>query len=294
MKTGFTFRNKHSSELGLVMVTKSRPILPERRSKPLELPNADGSMEYAAANEYGRAFFKNRTFTVGLCLYASDIYDMERKLSRVAVWLSGNGRLWFDDMPSVYWEAAVIGQIDYAPEQSGTKAVLSVSFDIKPFSAAFFDVLSGPKLGDPVMLGAHIKLGDETTFTFSVSGGGSFTVLNAGTAPARPIFIISHNDTTEYAAPTWTMVCGERSFGYSAKFGPYKSMTIDTENYTCDASGYAGGSDRMGGFVGEFFELMPGNNIIDFAGEENINYTISVSYVPRFIWDADFGGGEDA
>lgn len=285
MRTGFTYKNKHCSEYGITMVTKSRPILPELRSAPMELPNADGSMEYAAANDYGRAFYKNRTFTLGLYIRAANIYELEKRLSRIAVWLSGTGRLSFDDMPAVYWNAAVIDQIDYAPECSGTKAVLSVSFDVKPFSTAFFDTLNGPRIGAGIRLDDSVRLDSGKAMVFNVSGSGTFTVNNIGTAPVRPVYTIIPDVTDEVS--TWSMSSGGRAIGYTS-FVKYSSMILDTENYTCTYKDF----DLMGGIFGEFFELMPGDNIINFVGTEGVNFTITVSYAPKFIWNADFEGGE--
>ena len=259
MRTGFTYKNKHCSEFGITMVTKSRPILPELRSAPMELPNADGSMEYAAANDYGRAFYKNRTFTLGLYIRANNIYELEKRISRIAVWLSGAGRLSFDDMPAVYWDAAVIGSVDYAPERAGTKAILSVSFEVKPFSAAVFSLPAGPRLGDPIRLGDLVRLGYDSRMRFTITGSGDFVIENIGTVPVRPVFVIT---SSKENGSVWSMECRGRSFGYIASVS-FNSMTVDTKEYTCTAEG----KNLMGGITGEFFELMSGDNTIHFEGK---------------------------
>ena len=74
MKTGFTFKGRHSDEFGLVMKTSSRPIHPEMKSYTYDSPLTDGVYDFSSANSYGRAFYQNRIFTLIMQIYADDLY----------------------------------------------------------------------------------------------------------------------------------------------------------------------------------------------------------------------------
>ncbi len=284
MQTGFTFKNKHTSSFGLSVATKSRPVLPERRSSALELPGNDGSIDYAYSNDYGRAMYQNRVFSVMMRISAEDIYDLQHKISRVAAWLMGSGELVFDDMPAVIWNAGVIKEIDYAPELQGKKALLTVSFEIEPFSRATFDVLDGIPLGTDITIGSGVPIGIEESFTYTVSGtSAKITVNNLGTAWVRPIITVS----TVSDVGAWSVGRGDRVTNikkYSVSVSSYK---LDLEHYMLTT----GVGVRVQGLLsGQFFELEPGENTLEFTFGTSQLYTVTVSYIPRFIYDADLGG----
>jgi hypothetical protein len=284
MQTGFTFKNKHTSSFGLSVATKSRPVLPERRSSAFELPGNDGSIDYAYSNDYGRAMYQNRVFSVMMRISAEDIYDLQHKISRVAAWFMGSGELIFDDMPAVIWNADVIKEIDYAPELQGKKALLTVSFEIEPFSRAEFDVLGGIPLGTNIVIGSDVPLNIEQNFTYAASGtSAKITVSNIGTAWVRPVISISAPSRID----EWSVRRGERMISVKKYQESVSAFDLDLEKYTLRAGD---GTSAQGLLSGQFFELEPGENTLEFTFGTSQIYTVTVSYVPRFIYDADIGG----
>lgn len=286
MKTGFTFKGRHSDEFGLVMKTSSRPIHPEMKSYTYDSPLTDGVYDFSSANSYGREFYQNRIFTLIMQVYADDLTELQRKISRISVWLTGRGELIFDDTPFVKWNAAVLNSIDYAPERYGRKAILSVSFDVKPFSECIFDTSSGPALDMALSLDKAMPLDMNTALTFSTN---TINVINCGTWYVRPTLIF---DVSEYSGSftSLSVECGSKKLSIGGVSSSYnlEKIIIDLEKQTVrDGKG----TSLMAYFGGEFFELAPGVNTIHSAG--NIApFKTQVIYTPEFMYDFDMDWGD--
>lgn len=290
MRTGFTFKNKHSREFGITAATKSRPIIPERRSSVSEIPNRDGGRDYAYINDYGRAMYTNRVFTVILQISAANIFILQKKISLISTWLAGSGTLIFDDMPGVIWDASVVDLVDYAPEKGGKAAILNASFKVQPFSKAPFNVGDGICLGDDIMIGSDIPLSIEEKYKFVCTGTeAEYDCINIGTAPARPVIIVfADSDIGE-----WSVSCGGRCINIAYASAAQTSYRLDLDNYTLIGTG----KNLLGLLSGRFFELMPGHNTLSFAfpdNKTNQTYNIAIYYTPEFLYNADYGGGYDA
>lgn len=297
MRTGFKFRGRHTSEFGLTMLTKSRPILPEKRSNLIDLPGADGSIEYAAVNDFGRAMYQNRKFTMSLHIAGSDIFDLQRKLSRAAAWLSGGaGELIFDDMPTTIWTAEVKGNIDYVPERSGTKAILEVEFDVQPFSYVDFTAAAGPSIGAEISIGESIPMGGQSlSFDVAAIRGAEYQMnfYNCGTAPVRPVISV---EVSGCPAGQFELELNGNVLAFMPFTAPMGAVVIDTDAYSAKI-GNNGVSASLNGGV---FELNSGDNIVTFRPIKMLNsslaevtkqtYKINVDYTPKFLYAADFGG----
>lgn len=275
--------------MGVSAATKSRQMLPAVRASYADAPLRDGNIDFTEANEYGRAFYEKRAFTVNMLLTAPDIIELQNKISDTARWLSGRGELIFDDMPLSIWDANAVNGIDFAPELSGTKALITVNFETEPFARGAVDVSRGVLLGDDILLGSRVPIGLDEPMTKTFEGTSAEMVfVNAGTAYARPVITIS----------------GNRQIGYSSVSCAGKTIiiqgitdtkaVIDMEEFRLLAGDNK--ADKTGILDGSFFELAPGNNTLKFSMQNSGSYTVSVSYVPRFVYNADYsiGGEEDA
>lgn len=283
MRTGFTYKGVHSSKMDVTMRSKSRPVLPEVRQSLLTLPSADGSLDYSSANEYGRAMYEDRVFSVMLYLATEDVYTLQRAVSKVAVWLSGSGELIFDDMPDAVWDASVINEIDFAPELDGRKAILTVNFRVKPFSHALFDISQGAVLDDDIVIAADIPLDFNASTSFSVPGTGEFNAFNYGSAPVRAKFVISPINP-ETVPGVITLSCRGRTVTTNYAFTLPGTVEVDMEK----RSVVCGAVNASGYVTGEFFELLPGDNAVTFTESNGAEYVIDVIYVPRFIYNTDW------
>ena len=186
MRNGFIFKDRHSSDFGVTVRTKSRPILPSVKENIVDLPYRDGGYDFSKANPFGREFYNDRIFTVMFNIYADNLAEMQRKLSLLSLWLCGEGELIFDDMPFSKWRGKVSDEVIYMPEHSGRKAVMEVSFRAEPFCKCIFDT-EGPALEMPFMLDANIPIDISCLFKFNISGSGDISVYNFGDRPVRPI-----------------------------------------------------------------------------------------------------------
>ena len=277
MQTGFTFKGIHSGKFGIVMKTSSRPIQPELKSCVYDTPLMDGSYDFSAANSYGRAFYKDRTFVIIMQIFAEDIYGLQKKISRISSWLTGRGTLTFDDMPLVTWNASLSTGIDYAPELSGTKAVLTATFDVKPFSEAIFDTQSGVMLDCPLPLDTQMPLDISSYFTFTAPS--DVEAINIGTHYVSPVIVFTQNTTG--ISSIYAECGGKRITVSGLGSSPQKIITIDTQKHTVTGSSL---SNLMDHVTGEFPELAPGKNIIE-CGANVSPCGVQVIYTPLFMYD---------
>lgn len=282
MKSGFTFKGRHSDEFGLVMKTASRPILPEMKSYTYETPVMDGSYDFSQANYYGREFYRNRVFTLNMQIGADNLFELMRKISRVSVWLTGRDELIFDDMPLVKWSAAVINGIDYAPERRGKKAILSVSFDISPFSECIFDTENGPCLDSAVILDSKIPLDILSVYKMTLKSQSEtvLTVINPGTWYVRPkIKIESKSGITNFK-----MTINDKSFMLNASGSKVvNTFYADMENSTVYTND---GENIINLFSGDFFETAPGKNEITVSADSSA-YPLEFTFTfkPKLVYD---------
>ena len=180
MRNGFTYNGCHSSQFGVTVKTRSRPIRPEAKRFAIDLPLRDGEYDFSAANALGREMFYERTFTVAISVFADGLEGLQSKLTAISLWLVGSGDLIFDDIPFVVWKGKVSDEIIYMPEHGGKKAVLDVSFRVKPFGFALFGT-EGPVLDcDYLKLDSLFPIGLDDIYTFTVKNGGEIHILNFG------------------------------------------------------------------------------------------------------------------
>lgn len=290
MPIGFSYKGKHSyRDFGALLQSKSRPILPQKRQKYVDLPNRDGSPNLAAVNDYRRAMYDNRTFTVALLIRADEIVELETKISRVAEWLVGNGALIFDDMPNVQWDATVDSAVDYAPERYGKKAILTVSFTVQPFSQALFSVGTGVYLGEATPLGASITLGAVDNYDVIEGVGGSIKINNVGTAWARPLVRVTR--ASGAAVRSWRMSLGGRTLRIAADdVISNTGWEVDLDTYNVYRLTGTGREINAGALEGSFFELPPGESWLAFVFSEFGEYHIKLIYRPQYIYN--YIGGE--
>lgn len=266
MRAGFKFKDKHTNDFGVTAQTQSRPIRPETKQYTSEAPLTDDEYDFSEANMHGRRMYKNRTFKMDLSVIADNLTALQKKLSKLAVWLTGKGSLTFDDSPMVKWDATVDDTIEYKPEH-GKSAVLSVVFKVKSFARLIFSVFDGPCLDDEILLDDDIPLDISSYFTFTGTGTHSHKVTNIGEVPVRPVIIVS--ETTDRLS----LSCNGHTLTVPG------GCVIDCEKQIVTGEN----GSLMGGASGTFFELMSGENILTISNTAKIE----ISYEPRYFHDAD-------
>lgn len=271
MRNGFTFKDRHSSEFGVTVRTKSRPILPSVKENIVDLPYRDGGYDFSKANPFGREFYNDRIFTVTLNIYADNLAAMQRKLTVLSLWLSGEGELIFDDMPFSKWSGKVADEVIYMPEHSGRKAVMEVSFRLEPFCKCIFDT-DGPTLQMPLEISGNIPINITDWFEFDVSRSGNIGVYNFGDRPIRPIIKLGES------ARNVTLSMNNKSLTFTSN----GKTEIDFEKQNVvDTSGNVLVS-------GVFFEFPSGRNILHIENSDSQNMKVEISYTPYFMYGEHF------
>lgn len=272
---GFTFKDKHSSAYGVSCRTKARTLLPEVKSYTYDTPLSDGAYDMTEVNRFGRAFYKNRTFDMTLFIQGDNLTELERKAARVAVWLSGSGKLSFDDAKIVQWDVRIVSDVAFTPERGGKKAELSVIFQSAPIGEATFNTIDGIRLKDAVYLDSDIPLDMSGYFVKSLtSGSNAVDFVNLGDFYVRPQleFIGDMKNIT-------------------VSFGDSKIILEDlTGNAVIDLEKCivtdGNGNSLLGNMQGDFFELPAGRSVLQIYTDEPC--TLSLRYTPRTIYDFDF------
>ena len=279
MRNGFTFKDIHSSEYGVTVRTKSRPIIPMRKSFTVSLPYRDGEYDFSEANADDREHYSNRIFRLSLTVTADDLYSLQEKIGKLGKWLSGKGDMVFDDIPLVIWRGKIADEIIFMPEHAGTSATMEITFSAEPFGKNVFGT-EGPRLGDAVPLGSEIPLSMDTYYTCQISGSGSMYFVNIGDRPAKPVFLL------EGVAGTVTMGVGDKSLSFTAS----GNVTVDFGRQLVT---YGNNVVRISGY---FFEFPQGRSELIITHSANNDLTVTALYEPEFMYTAvyeDIDWGED-
>ena len=272
MRNGFTFKDRHSSEFGVTVRTKSRPITAGAKSFTADLPYRDGEYDFSKANPQGREHYAKRIFVMLLSLRADNLAALQGKISKLALWLTGSGKLIFDDLPLVVWNGTVTDEIVYMPEHGGTKAEVEVSISVEPLAEGVFGT-EGPLLGHPLPIGSDIPLSTDCAYTYTVNSSGNICVVNFGDMPVSPVIKITGN------TGNITLSLGEKTLSFSAGG---ESVTVDFAKQTVRTDG------GIIGVTGEFFELGAGLNYIAVTNSAAGNIIITVEFKPKHMYGADY------
>lgn len=274
MKQGFTFKNRHSSEFGVVVKTKTRPLIPEVKTYISEAPLMDGGYDFTSANHFGREFYNDRMIEPMLQITADNLEGLERKAAKIATWLRGSGDLIFDSAHGVKWTGRFVSETAFVPEHRGKTAVVSAVFRAKPIGKATFDTIGGISLGDAVSLDGNIPLDMSEYFEKSLTQGeNTVRFVNIGDFYVRPVF--EFGDTNNI-----TLSYGDSKIMLEDLSG---GAVIDLER--CVITDLSGQS-IMNKLQGNFFELPPG--VSDIRIYVDTPCSLKIRYAPQTIYDFDF------
>lgn len=275
--TGFTYKNRHSSEFGIIVKTSLRPIIPEEKSELVSLSSFDGTLDLSSANPYGRPFYNDRIFEMILTMTAPTLEDLEKKVSSAAVWLMGRGDLIFDDMPAVIWNASIITGAGFAPKYFGKAAQFTAVFRVKPFSKHILSSLSELYLSKKIPIGEPVPLaGFAYIYTFSLlPGNNTVRFLNIGNRPSRPVFIFSMDSPVSSVS----ISCGSNSISVA---------DINLTDISLDFSiqkAMSGDDSITNHIKGDFFEFPAGFS--EFTVTCQKSGTLKIDFTPEFVYNSD-------
>ena len=124
---GFTFRGKHCyGDHRIVMRSKSRPILPQKRRRQTEIPLRNG--RYGFADET----YDVRIIELTCFMDTATIPELRKAIRKIAAWLSKKGVLVFDDEPELSYTATVFSAVPL--EQIISAGIFTLIFECYPMA----------------------------------------------------------------------------------------------------------------------------------------------------------------
>lgn len=172
---GFTYKNIHSSTMGVVSSIASNPVLPAQKTVTYSPQYMDGTLDYTDIN--GRPFYEDKIIQLSLKIKAPSFSELIQKCSNVANWLQGSGDLQLDNYPDRTYKAKVQASIDFVPQILGHYAELSVQFRVPPFAEAGYqqyqqDISAGQSVNITINNNGFYS---PPTITLNGEGMGTFT-----------------------------------------------------------------------------------------------------------------------
>ena len=121
-----TFKGTHSSTYGLFMKSIDRNTLPPLRKREIEIPGRHGTYDF------GSNVYDTRIITIQFEVVQNALQNLRSSIRQIAAWLSGRGKLVFDDEPDKYYDAKIYQNIPL--EQIAYSGIFSVIFECQPFA----------------------------------------------------------------------------------------------------------------------------------------------------------------
>ncbi len=251
MWSDFTFNGKHSlNDMGLYTELVARPLFAEPKTVYEDIAGCDGEVNFNTANPRGRMCFKPRIIELQ-CHFGSDISsaDYKDKGANIASWLATGEdmRLTFDDEPGIYYMAhgAKLFNIEDITDSSGTFPLV---FKCQPFR---FSTMASAYAGQS---------------TASIANDGYYTPLKINVTCTAPNGITVRTSV------------GGKSLTVNTPLNN-NTVKIDTGKMTVTVNGVS----VLHQCEGEFFELAPGENIIDVDGNFQSTPSMYVSFTKRYL-----------
>ena len=271
---GFTYKGRHSSEFGIVAKTSNRPIVPVQKAYYYETPYMDGEYDMSENNILGRTVYRSRLFEITMQIVANNIIELQHKLAKIASWLTGSGKLIFDDSNSTVWNARVSSDIGFSPESKGKSAILKVFFKVN-MGQASFNTVDGISLDDAIALNSDIPFDMGVYFIKQLGyGENSIKFVNLGDFYSKPIL--------EFSSGPKNITCG---------FGDKRIMVEDVDTdiiIDMDRCIVTDGEENnlLSKMQGKFFEFPSGVSLFNIYVDAECE--LKIRYVPKTIYDFDF------
>lgn len=126
---GFSFKDVHSSTVGLYLNTPGRTIKPPTRVNEYEIAGRDGTVDY------GDETYGKMNVTSEIAYKASPGKTLRQASREIAHYLSGTGNLIFDDEPDKEYRGAKIVEAPTIDELANADFV-TLTWEVQPFSQA--------------------------------------------------------------------------------------------------------------------------------------------------------------
>lgn len=241
-----TFDGVAASSLGFRVLKANRSALPQMRDYKVDIPGRPGSYVFSATPG-------DRKIIVTLGIDADDAADYIEKMRALAGWLwtGGKKHLVFSDEPDKYWNACVAPADSLELERDVEIGVVDVEFTADAYAYS-------------------VTPGYEEWDTATAS---TLTVTNNGTVDSYVRFLATATEAVQsprFKLGNALLVAPSLSVGQTLDvFGPTRSIFVD-------------GVSNWTGVSGEFFDLAPGENVLEYASTSG-HLDVEVFWQPAWL-----------
>lgn len=217
---GLTFNGRHSSEFGLVMFSRNRPILPEPKIVAEDLPGVDGEYDFSAVNPDGEVKYKPRMQDIDFTLKERNPTRLRVKANQIAAWLAcGEQILIFDDEPDKFYLAMVANKLDLDNQILSIKK-FTVHFKCRPVKYGIN--FEGNNVWDTFNFEEDALQESE----FDVAGNKTVQIINMGRV-VRPTINVNANMSITIDGSTYNLTPGDNII-YGVKLAPGENQLTIT------------------------------------------------------------------
>lgn len=117
---GFTFRNQHSLEFGIICKTIENPAKPSLRIDRIRILGKDGTIKF----EDG---YEDKKIELECVVKGSSFEELEIKMQSIIQWISEKGTLVMDYAPTIVMQAKVYEEI--SPQRYRNHYVFDLIFE---------------------------------------------------------------------------------------------------------------------------------------------------------------------
>lgn len=275
---GFSFKGRHSSTLNIGVRSVDRSLRPAKRDNSFNISGQHGSPFS------GEELYENRPIKMILALINNENWSELRDNAReVAEWLSGEGKLVFDDEPDKYYYATIkeyvgIEQIHLLPVGG-----VEISFEAYPFAYWILTTKELDFTWDEADIPWHIDMvwDSSNLYNFQTTGEIAHVFDNPGT------------QTIDFRSPeegrsiikiegSWLIIGVVLNNEYIVynKAGS-GTLIIDNINMEVLINGVNGLKDTIGS-IDTFLPIKPGPNSINVSGT-NLNVEVTIDFKPQWL-----------
>lgn len=248
-----TFNGISGSSVGIHVLKANRSALPASRDQKIDIPGRPGSYVYSVTPG-------DRKITVSVGIEADDASDYMDKTRALALWLRTNGKkpLIFSDEPDKVWNA-VVEPID----------MIQLERDIE----------LGQTDIEFVADSYAYKTVTETA-AWNTAASPTITLHNEGTVPVPIRFVItssSYLSSPRFRRGDDLFVLPSLGAGWILDVdGVNKSIILTTPENPAPMPHWLN-------VAGDFFDLLPGDNVLEFAATEGVYPSVAVWWLPAWL-----------
>lgn len=258
---GVTFNGKNSKDLGLIMKSDNRQLLPSTKDRYVDIPTMNGTHLFSDG-------LQDRFIDIQFGVIEDSLHDIRRKARDIARWLFTRKRvqLIFDDEPDKFYMAKVANQLDLE-EQITKTGRFTVTFRCLPLAQLIEDA-TNYTLDSEIQLDNDVMLGDE--YSFSITQPTTVELNNFGSDEVKPIIRVIGSFST------LSITVDGVTFQYNQAFSG--ELEINNEKYIVKS----GTTNKIRATNGEFITLQEGINQIEISGS-NLNCEVVFVFKPQYL-----------